>query len=189
MVAGAVGLSACGGSGGDGSTKKTDAATPATTPAATAPAAGGGAPSSAARKGVIREGDRICRAARSRLVPLNNRANKAALSKDPALVYRRYTTISAQAAAVYAQTGTQLGALQAAPADQSEIDRLSALLGQTASIERQISAAAAAQNAARVQELVLQVNGVIAQFRSGAKAYGFHSCSSGGQTFKGRGNR
>jgi hypothetical protein len=180
-------LSGCGGSDGGGSSGKTDSAAP-TQPA---PAVSGAAPSTpAAKKRFIKQADHICVVARKQLVPLRTKAVKVALSKDPAVVYRQSAAISAQAASIYGNTVGQLRGLDAPPADQAEIDRLNGLLAQTAGIERQISAAATAQDGSRVKQLSLEVGSVVATFRSGAKAYGFHDCASAaGQALNRRGNR
>ena len=106
------------------------------------------------------------------------------------MVYRQYATLTGQAATVYSNIVGQLRGLDAPPADQAQIDRLNALLDQTAGIERQISAAAARQDGAQVKQLALQVNGVVDRFRSGARAYGFHACAStAGAGLNRRGNR
>jgi hypothetical protein len=190
VVATVLALSGCGGSDGGGSSSKTDSAAP-TQPA---PAVSGGAPSTpaapAAKKRFIKQADHICVAARKQLVPLRAKAVKAALSKDPAVVYRQSAAISARAASIYGNTVGQLRGLDAPPADQAEIDRLNGLLAQTAGIERQISAAASSQNGSRVKQLSLEVGSVVATFRSGAKAYGFNDCASAaGQALNRRGNR
>lgn len=184
-------VAGCGG-GSSSSSKSETRAVAAPTAASPAPPTGGGGsgPPSAARKRFIRKADRVCAAGRRQLTPIRTRALKASLSNDPAVVYRRYATLTGQAATIYGAIVGQLRGLDPPPADQAEIDRLTALLDQTAGIERQISAAAARQDGARVRQLALEVNGVVGQFRAGAKAYGFHACAStAGAAVNRRGNR
>lgn len=173
---------ACGGGGSDGDKATTHAATQASPTV--------GSPPSAAKKKFIKQADRVCAAGRKRLTPIAARAEKAAQSGDPAVVYRRYAVLTARAATIYGSIGGQLRDLGPPPADQAEIDRLASLLDQTAGIERQISAAAAQQDGPRLKQLALEVNGVVDRFRAGAKAYGFHECAStAGAAVNRRGNR
>lgn len=181
----AVALSACGGSGG-GDASKTDAAAP--TPAA--PATAGGAPSGVSKARYIKQADRICVAARARLIPIRSKVLAASKGTDPAAVFRQYARLTAQAADVYTHTLGQISDLDAPSADQAQIDRLNMLLGQTAAITRQSSAAAAAQDGPRVKELNLQVSAVADRYRAAAKAYGFRQCGqTAGAALNRRGNR
>jgi len=191
LLVSALLVAGCGG-GSDSGSGSSQTATRATSapPTTAAPTGGAPAPAPAAKKRFIKQADRVCHAARAKLVPLRTKALKAGLSNDPAVVFKQYAALTSQAATVYGQTVGQIRALDVPPADQSEIDRLTALLAQTAGIERQISSAAAAQDGPRIKELALEVNGVVDRFHAGAKAYGFHDCArAAGQALQRRGNR
>jgi hypothetical protein len=195
MVAGAVavGMSACGGSdGGGGDSAKAPATTEAATPSEAAPpppSAGGGAPSPATKRRYIKQADRICRAAKARLVPIRAKVVDASKGSDPTLVYRQYAALTARAAAVYTDVLGQIQALDAPPADQAEIDKLEGLLGQIAGIMRQNSQAAAAQDAQRLRELNAQATAVAARYSAAAKDYGLRQCGQTAGALQRRGNR
>src|SRR4051812_14671798 len=194
IVAGAlaVGLPACGGSDDGDSAKapqKTDAATPSESAAPPAPSAGGGAPSGATKKRYIKQADRICRAARARLVPIRAKVGDASKGSDPTLVFRQYAALTARAAAVYTDVLGHIQGLDAPPADQAQIDRLEGLLGQIAGIMRQNSQAAAAQDAQRLRELNVQATAVANRYSAAAKAYGLRQCGQTAGALQRRGNR
>src|SRR4051812_1615299 len=194
MVAGAlaVGVSACGGSDGGGDSAKAPATTESATPseaAPPAPSAGGGAPSRATKRRYIKQADRICRAGRARLVPIRAKVVDASRGGDPTLVFRQYAALTARAAAVYTDVLGQIQALDAPPADQAEIDRLEALLGQIATIQRQNSQAAAKQDAQRLRELNVQATAVASRYSAAAKAYGLRQCGQTAGALQRRGNR
>lgn len=181
-------VAGCGGSHDKGSTRAAAAPTPAgAAPADRAPAT---SPAPAAKKRFIKQADKLCRAGRAKLLPLRTGLAKVSQSQDPDVVFKRYAALTSQAAGVYGQILGQIRGLRAPPADQAEVDRLLGLLGQTASIERQISSAAAAQDASRIKQLNVQARTTADRFRAGAKAYGFHDCARPpGQALERRGNR
>ena len=185
----AMGLSACGGSDGgsdDGGSDQTEAAAPAEP----APAAGGAAPSGATRRGYIKQADRICRAARAKLIPIRAKVVAASKASDPTLVYRQYAALTARAASVYRGVLGQIQALDAPPADEAQVSRLEALLGQIADLQRQNSEAAAAQDGARLKALNVQASAVAGRYRAAAKAYGLRQCGqTAGAALNRRGNR
>jgi hypothetical protein len=175
-------LAACGGSGD--SAKKTDAAEPA-------PIVGAAAPGISKPRYIARA-DRICLAARKQLVPLRAKTIAASKLADPAVVYRRYADLTGQAAGVYTGALGQIRGLGAPPGDQAEIDKLNMLFGQTASLTRGLSQAAADHDAAGIRQLSAQISTVADRYRSAAKAYGFRQCgttTTAGQTLQRRGNR
>jgi hypothetical protein len=93
-------------------------------------------------------------------------------------VFKRYAQLTGQAANVYSDTVSQLRGLDAPPADQAQIDRLNQLVAQIASIESQISSAAAAHDSARIKALNVAVTRTTDTYRSGARAYGFRDCGA-----------
>jgi hypothetical protein len=134
--------------------------------------------------------DRICRAARAKLIPIRSGVVGASKGANPAVVFRRYADLTGRAADVYSNALGQIRSLDAPPADQAQIDRLNMLFAQTASLTREMSTAAAAQDAQRLRELNLQISGVANAYRAAAKAYGFRQCGqTAGSTLERRGNR
>jgi hypothetical protein len=190
-LATAVALSACGGSGGG--SKKPEAATPAPTAAAPAapPVSGRAAPTISKPRYIARV-DRVCLAARKQLLPLRAKTLAASKLSDPTVVYRRYADLTGQAAGVYSSALGQIRGLGAPPGDRSEIDKLNMLFGQTASLTRGLSQAAANHDAAGIGQLSAQISTVADRYRSAAKAYGLRQCgttTTAGQTLQRRGNR
>jgi hypothetical protein len=189
----ALALAACGGSDGGGADEGGSADSAAPAPAATAPSVGGAAPAPAggpSRKRYIKQADRICRAARAKLVPIRSGIVGASKAADPDTVFRRYADLTGRAAAVYSSVLGQIRSLDVPAADQAQIERLNALLAQIASATREMSAAAAAQDAQRLRELNLQVTTVANGYRAAARAYGFRQCGqTAGSTLERRGNR
>jgi hypothetical protein len=188
----AVVLSSCGGSDDGGSSGKTDAAAPApTTPAppAAVGGGGGGGGSGPTKARYIAQADRICRAARAKLIPVQAKIVAASKGSDPAVVFRRYAALTGRAASVYSGALGQIQALDAPPADQAQVDRLEMLIAQIVDIMRQNSAAAAAQDTARLKSLNVEASGVASAYRSAAKAYGFRDCGRTVGALERRGNR
>ena len=181
----AVGLSACGGSDGGGADK-----TEAAQPAPTAPAVSGAAPSRTTKKRYIARADRVCLAARARLTPIRSKVTAASKNADPTLVYRQYAVLTARAADVYSGALAQIQALDSPPGDQAQIDRLNSLFGQTATITRQISSAASAQDGQQIKDLSAQLTALADRYRAAAKAYGLRQCGqTAGAALNRRGNR
>jgi hypothetical protein len=188
LLSTAVALSACGGS--DDKASKTEASDGGGgAPVQAAPAPTAAAPKITKSRYIARV-DRICVAARARLLPLRARTIAAAKLGDPAVVYKRYADLTGQAASVYTGAVGQIRGLGAPPGDQAEIDKLNALFAQTGSITRGLSAAAAAQDAQRIRDLSAQVTTVAEKYRVAAKAYGFRQCGKPAvQSLNRRGNR
>lgn len=188
VVAAALGLSACGGGssdskqGGAVSTKVTPAPTPSVASPAPAPAPG---PKKAA---FIRKADEVCRAARAKLIPIRAKILPASKAADPDLVFMRYAKLTGQAATVYSQTATQLGALTPPAGDTAEVDRLNGLVQQIAGIERQISEASARHDSTELQTLNASVTRVFGAYQAGAQRYGFKVCGTA-SALQRRGNR
>jgi hypothetical protein len=184
VVAAAFGLAACGGDGsedskgGAASTK----ATPAPAPSVASPAPG---PKKAA---FIRKADKVCRAARAKLTPIRAKILPASQGTDPDVVFQRYAKLTGQAATVYSQTATQLGALTPPARDAAEIDRLNGLVEQIAGIEHQISEASAQHDSTQVKQLNASVTRVFGAYQAGAQKYGFKVCGTA-SALQRRGNR
>ena len=186
VVAAAVGLAACGG-GGDGSSGSEGGAaatkaSPAPTPSAASPAPG------PKKKAFIRKADKVCKAAREKLTPIRAKILPASQAADPDVVFARYAKLTGQAATVYSQTATQLGALTPPAGDAAEIDRLNGLVEQIAGIERQISEASARHDSGQVKTLNASVTRVFGTYQEGAQAYGFKVCGTS-SALQRRGNR
>jgi hypothetical protein len=175
-----VALTACGGS----DSKSGKVATAPSTGGAAAPSPAAPAPSLKPRSrpptkaGYIRRADEVCRTARSRLVPIRGKIVAAAQGSDPGVVFKRYAQLTGQAANVYSDTVSRLRGLDAPAADQAQIDRLNQLVAQIASIESQISSAAAAHDSARIKALNVAVTRTTDTYRSAARAYGFRDCGA-----------
>jgi hypothetical protein len=192
-----VALAGCGGSdsksGRAASAPSTTAATTQATPppVASAPAPQGKSKSKPLTKPrYIARADKICTVARARLIPLRAQTIAAAKGADPNLVFKRYATLTGQAADVYSGALGQLEALGAPAADQSQIDTMNQLVGQIASIERQISRAAATHDTAGIKTLNVAVIRATESYRSLAHAYGLNVCGKAAAAqLNRRGNR
>jgi hypothetical protein len=194
VLAASIALAGCGGGGSgakSGSTKRSETAAPA-------PAVGGGAPAptASARPGptkaaYIKRADKVCAAARARLIPLRAATVTAAKGADPNGVFKRYAQLTGRAAAVYGDASRQLRALRPPAAGQAQIALLNQLVAQIAQIESQISVAAAAQDAARIKALNSSVTRTTDAYNSGARSYGFKVCGTAAaqQPLNRRGNR
>ena len=178
LAVGSGALAACGGSGSKSEKAATAPSTGGAAAAPPAPTATAPRPDSPAKAAYIRRADAVCRAARSRLVPLRTKIVAASKGSDPGVVFTRYARLTGQAANVYSDTASQLRGLDAPAADQAQIDRINQLVVQIAAIESQISAAAAAHNSARIKSLNLSVTRVTDTYRSAARAYGFRDCGA-----------
>lgn len=184
VVAAALSLAACGGggdsdsSGGAQSTK----ATTAPAPTAAAPAPG---PKKAA---FIRKADKVCSAARAKLIPIRAKLVPASKAADPNVAFTRFAKLTGQAATVYSHTASQLGALNPPAGDAAEVERLNGLVQQIAGIERQISEASARHDSRELQTLNASVTRVTSAYQAGAQRYGFKVCGTA-SALQRRGNR
>ena len=186
VAAAAFGLTACGGDDSDsksGGGSATKAITSSTAPVTAAPAPAPG------KAGYIKRADRVCLAARKKLVPIRAKLLPASQGTNPDVVFRQYAKLTGQAATVYGRTADELEALEPPPADEALIDRLNQLVEQIAGIERQISAASAEHDGSKVKSLNLAVTRVFDEYRTRAQAYGFKVCGTGTAAAQRRGNR
>jgi hypothetical protein len=183
VVAASSWLVACGGGGGGSDSKEsTKAIVSGGAPSVASPAPSRG------KAGYIKRADRVCRAARAKLLPIRAKILPASQAADPDVVFARYARLTGQAATVNGQTATQLGALQPPADDQAQIDRLNQLVQQIAGIERQISDASSHHDSGRVKALNLSVTRVFGVYQTGAQAYGFKVCGAA-SALQRRGNR
>ena len=182
-------LAGCGSSGSSKKTSPNASTAPAATPTLASPAPAAPAPAARApKKSAYRvAANRICRAARGRLVPIRA---KSVAAGNPTVALKRVGTLSGQTAAVYDQTVSGLRGLGAPAGDQGKTDQLNTLLAQLAAIDHQISNAAAAQDRARVTRLSSAAGTTADRYASAARAYGLSACGAAAQlAVARRGNR
>jgi len=184
----AVALSACGGS--DDKASKTEASDGGGgAPVQAAPAPTAAAPRITKSRYIARV-DRICSAAQARLTSLQKKIIFASKISDPAEAYERYADFTGQAATLYSGVLGQVRGLGAPPGDQAEIEKLNMLLARSGSITRELSAAAASHDSARLKDVGAQGDIIQRRYRSAAKAYGLRQCgATAGQVLQRRGNR
>jgi hypothetical protein len=138
----------------------------------------------------VKRADGICLAARRRLIPAHAKPVAAPGSGSSGVIYKRYATAARQTASIDGTILGQVRTLAPPPADQGQVDRLNALLAQLGGTARQVSAAAAAQDAARVTRLSATLSTTAGRYQSAASAYGLHVCGqTASATLYRRGNR
>jgi hypothetical protein len=138
----------------------------------------------------VKRADGICLAARRRLIPAHAKPVAAPGSGSSGVIYKRYATAARQTASIDGTILGQVRTLAPPPADQGQVDRLNALLAQLGGTARQVSAAAAAQDAARVTRLSASLATAAGRYQSAASAYGLHVCGqTASATLYRRGNR
>jgi hypothetical protein len=187
----------CGGSGSSANKASTKATVThfETTPVAPTAASPAPAPAPAPAPPLtharyVKRADGICVAARKQVVPSRAKPVAAPASGDSGAIYKRYATAARQTASIDGSILGQVSTLTPPSADQAEVDRLNALLAQLGRTARQVSAAAVAQDAARVARLSATLSTIAGRYQSAATAYGLHVCGqTASATLYRRGNR